>query len=158
MSSTDFHEFVRIAPRKIGRKTALTKSLAKAVAVPLRGPHTDTLGASLLGLHLAVGVYILGGWAIPNAAVLTVYDVFVPLVMLQWVLNQGSCVLNYFESRLRYGSWHCEANPEEGGFVRMLSIWWFGYCPSKLTANAASYAAASVVWLLGLAHLYWIWA
>jgi hypothetical protein len=153
MSSTDFHEFVRISS---GKSSSSRKPRAAALTQPALGPRSDALGAGLLSMHLAVGFYMLLGWAVTNAAALIVYDLFLPAVMLQWALNHGSCVLNNLESRIRFGHWRCAANPEEGGFLRMLSIWWFGFSPSSLSANAACYAATTVAWLLGLTHLYWV--
>ncbi len=70
----------------------------------------DTLGHVCFYHHIAMMVYILGGWIVPWHPALIFYLVFVPSVIGQWRLNKNTCVLNNIESLLRTGKWR---NPEE---------------------------------------------
>lgn len=120
------------------------------------GPRSDVLGSALLTLHLAIGLFILLGWALPSQTALLFYVAFVPTVMMQWVFNRGTCIINNLETCLRTGRWRDPSNPEEAGFVRMLGAWWFGLCLSRGQIDAISYSVSMAVWLLGIVHLNWL--
>ena len=67
-----------------------------------------------------------------------------------------SCIINNLENWLRSGQWHDPANPEEGGFLAMLSEWLFAVRPSAIFLDRLSYAVVLFLWLLGLGHLSWL--
>ena len=115
----------------------------------MAGPRTDHLGRGLFTFHAIVGLYLLFGWLVPEALALAVYLVLLPAVAVQWLLNGGSCILNNFETWLRHGRWRDPRNPEEGGFLSMLSHWLFRWGPSRATLDALSYSAVAMLWLLG---------
>lgn len=117
------------------------------------GPRSDTLGLSLFIFHLGVGLYILTGWAIPSLTSLSIYLVVLPVVVVQWIFNRGSCVINNLETWLRTGNWRSPANPEEGRFVQMLFHWMFGVRPSGTCTDALSYGVMAALWLSGLGHV-----
>ena len=75
--------------------------------------------------------------------------------MTQWYVNQGSCVMNNIESWLRSGRWRDPSNPEEAGFLLMLSQWMFGIRPHPAVLDRFSYAAILVLWLLAASRLSW---
>jgi hypothetical protein len=117
------------------------------------GPRSDALGLSLFVFHLGVGLYILTAWAIPSVYALSLYLVLIPLVVAQWAMNRGSCVINNFESWLRTGYWRHPSNPEEGRWLQMLIYWAFGIRPSGRHTDALCYGVMAVLWLLGLTQL-----
>ena len=117
------------------------------------GPRSDLLGLALLIFHLAVGAYILTGWAIPSVYALSFYLVLIPAVVAQWVVNRGSCIINNFESWLRTGKWRHPSNSEEGRWLQMLIHWAFGFKPEVRHTDYLSYAVMAVLWLLGLTQL-----
>lgn len=49
-------------------------------------------------LHFLILFFVLLGWLSPWQNVLLVYLVFLPLMVLQWLLNKGSCVLTNLEN------------------------------------------------------------
>jgi hypothetical protein len=116
------------------------------------GPRSDTLGLTLFVFHLGVGLYILTGWAIPSVYALTFYLTLIPAVVLQWLFNRGSCVINNFESWLRTGRWRHPGNPEEGRWLQMLIYWAIGVRPSGRHTDALCYGVMAVLWLLGLSQ------
>ena len=115
-------------------------------------PRTDALGRSLFVFHVLVGLYLCFGWLIPGAFALAVYMVVLPVIAVQWLLNQGSCVLNNFESWLRHGHWRDPRNYEEAGWLAMLANWLFRWTPSRSTLDTISYATVAGLWLLAFAH------
>ena len=117
------------------------------------GPRSDLLGVALFVFHLAVGAYILTGWAIPSVYALTFYLVLIPAVVTQWIVNRGSCVINNLESWLRTGKWRHPSNPEEGQWLQMLILWAFGIRAESRHTNALAFGTMAVLWLLGLTQL-----
>ena len=122
------------------------------------GPRTDGLGRALFVFHALIGVYLLIGWLAADALLLAVYLVLLPVIAVQWLLNQGSCVLNNIESWLRHGRWRDPRNHEEGGFLMMLADWLFRWRPSRTALDLVSYATVAALWTLGFAHLSLVWA
>jgi hypothetical protein len=120
------------------------------------GPRSDTLGLALFIFHLAVGLYILTGWAIPSTTALSIYLLLLPAVVTQWIVNRGSCVINNLETWLRTGQWRSPENPEEGRFVQMLIHWTFGVRPSGTSTDALSYGVMACLWALGFAHFLFL--
>jgi hypothetical protein len=117
------------------------------------GPPTDGLGIGLLGVHLAVGFYVLVGWIVSSAPVLFIYLLLLPMIAAQWRFNQGCCVLNNLESRLRFGCWRHPHNKQEGAFLLMLCDWCFRIRPSPLMLDRLSYGVVAALWFVGLLHL-----
>lgn len=113
----------------------------------------DALGQFCFALHLGVMVFIVVGWAIPQPAVLIVYLVFLPAVVVQWQFNKNSCVLNNVESLLRTGRWRDAGNVEEGAWLLTLvrSVLRLALKPAHLQAFV--YVAMALFWGLGVAHL-----
>jgi hypothetical protein len=120
-------------------------------------PRADRLGRSLFTFHAIVGLYLLFGWLAPQPFLLAFYLVLLPAVAIQWLLNDGSCVLNNFETWLRHGRWRDPRNPEEGRFLAMLAHWLFRWQPSRATLDALSYGIVALLWLAGFAHLSVLW-
>lgn len=117
-----------------------------------RAPRNDLLGRTLFAFHVVVGVFLCFGWLLPFGMALAFYMVVLPVIAVQWLLNQGSCVLNNFESWLRHGSWRDPRNPEEAGWLAMLAHWLFRWRPSRSTLDVLSYATVAGLWMLAFAH------
>lgn len=119
------------------------------------GPRRDGLGLTFFLSHLVVGAYICLGWFLSSPETLPFYLLLLPAVMTQWYVNQGSCVMNNIESWLRSGRWRDPSNPEEAGFLLMLSQWMFGIRPHPAVLDRFSYAAILILWLLAASRLSW---
>jgi len=120
------------------------------------GPRKDGLGLSCFVFHVAFGGFVLAGWLVSSTEALLVYLVLLPAMAAQWAVNQRTCIINNLENWLRSGQWHDPANPEEGGFLAMLSEWLFAVRPSAIFLDRLSYAVVLFLWLLGLGHLSWL--
>jgi hypothetical protein len=119
------------------------------------GPRLDSLGLTFFLSHLVVGLYICLGWFLSAPWMLPFYLLLLPAIMTQWYVNQGSCVMNNIESWLRSGRWRDPNNPEEGGFLLMLSQWMFGIRPHPVVLDRLSYAAVFVLWVLAASRFSW---
>ena len=119
------------------------------------GPRLDGLGLSFFLFHLGVGAYILLGWIASSPPALGFYLLLLPVVLTQWYVNEGSCVINNIESWLRSGRWRDPKNPEEGGFLLMLCNWLFRVRAHPATLDRFSYAALLILWLLAASRFSW---
>ena len=114
----------------------------------------DGLGLSFLALHLSIGAFMLTGWLISSFETLVIYLILLPLMAVQWAINERSCLLNNLETWLRTGRWRDQCvNPEEGRFLEMLFDRFFALRPGPSSMDRLSYAAVVLLWLLGLGHL-----
>ncbi len=122
-------------------------------ALPEHPQKRDLLGHFCFYFHFAAMIYIILGWLVPSQWALYFYLAFLPLVFLQWQVNQQTCVLNNVETLLRTGRWRNPKNPEEGAW---LVTWVNGVTGLNLSVwqmNIVIYAVLLGVWLLGLRHL-----
>jgi hypothetical protein len=119
------------------------------------GPRLDALGLSFFISHLLVGAYICFGWFLSSPETLPFYLLLLPAVMTQWYVNQGSCVMNNIESWLRSRRWRDPTNPEEAGFLLMLSQWLFRIRPHPVVLDRFSYTAVTILWLLAASRFSW---
>ncbi len=119
------------------------------------GPRLDGLGLAFFLSHLVVGAYICVGWFLSSPSTLPFYLLLLPAIMTQWYVNQGSCVMNNIESLIRSGRWRDPNNPEEAGFLLMLSQWLFGARPHPVVLDRISYATVFVLWLLAASRFSW---
>jgi hypothetical protein len=114
----------------------------------------DGLGLSFLALHLSIGGFVLTGWLISSFEALIIYIVLLPLMALQWIINERSCLINNVETWLRTGRWRdSSVNPEEGHFLETMFNRFFALRPGPGAMDRLSYAAVVLLWLLGLGHL-----
>lgn len=113
----------------------------------------DALGQLCFALHLGIMVFIVVGWAIPQTAVLFVYLVLLPGIVVQWQFNKKSCVLNNVESLIRTGRWRDPGNVEEGAWFAGLirSVLRLELKPVQL--DIFIYAVMALFWGLALNHL-----
>ena len=116
-------------------------------------PAHDLVGTVFLIFHLAVSIYILGGWLIPNASALVFYLAFLPIVAMQWQVNRGSCVIDNFETFLRTGRWRASARSSAGRFLSMLLLSAFGIRARPAHLDVVGYGGLAVLWLLAFRHL-----
>ncbi len=116
-------------------------------------PGRDALGQSCFLIHLALMLYIVGGWAVPLRALLVFYLLFVPAVALHWQFNKNACVLNNLESLIRTGRWRNPSNREEGAWLLTLVKDATGIALTPGQMDAVSYTVMAGLWALALWHL-----
>lgn len=104
-------------------------------------------------IHVALVAFVLTGWLIPLRDVLVAHLVFVPALILTWLLNRNTCPLNNLESRLLRGVWRNEENREEGSFLLVLVESYLHLHPTQRAMDAITYALMGFCWLLSVGHL-----
>jgi|SRR5579872_6555729 len=115
----------------------------------------DAMGQACFWLHIAVLVFIVAGWAVPGRGVLVFYLFFLPLVVAQWRLNRGACVLNNVENWLRHRRWRApDRNAEEGAWFRTLVRNTTGIALGRRAMDAIIYAAMAIFWALAALRLF----
>lgn len=135
------------------RPVARVEAMADAAAAPLQ--KRDLLGNFCFYLHLAVMVFVVGGWLLPWRAALVVHLVMVPGMVLIWQLNKDTCILNNIENWLRDGKWrNKEANPEEGAWLLTLARNVTGFEFSATFIDRLTYSVLVLAWLVSLARLF----
>ncbi len=111
-------------------------------------PKRDALGWACFLVHIGILVFIVTGWAL--RPVLIVYLVFVPVMVLQWHLNKGACILNNLESLIRTGRWRDPLSREEGVWLKTLIHDVTGWQLTARHVDLISYAVMTVLWGVAL--------
>lgn len=68
--------------------------------------------------HWVIVGTVVSGWTFLDGGWLLAYLIFLPAMIIQWRLNQDTCIINNIESWLTTGSWRNEENEEEGACVK----------------------------------------
>jgi len=113
----------------------------------------DALGQFCFLLHVAIMVFIVVGWAVPQSRVLQFYLALLPAVVVHWQFNKNSCVLNNMESLIRTGRWRDPGNAEEGAWLHGLIRSVSGIELKPTLLDAFIYVMMALFWGLGLSHL-----
>lgn len=72
----------------------------------------------LRALHIVVIIFVLFAWLVPDPMVLKVHLAFVPLMIVHWLSNKGTCFLTNIENWLLGASGR--KNEQQGEFSRRL--------------------------------------
>ena len=80
----------------------------------------DKLQQASIAAHLVILVYVAVGWTITSRPFLYLYVLILPSIILQWLLNFGSSIVNNFENLARIGCWDDDGNVFQGAFLRIL--------------------------------------
>lgn len=103
-------------------------------------------------LHLAITVFLIIGWLLPGNITHWIHLVAVPLTMLQWRLNAGTCILTNVEEHLNDAP--KEKDEQQGQFIKGL----LGKCMTELPPDTVIkkylYGILWVSWGLSGIRLY----
>jgi len=91
--------------------------------------------------HFLALLFIVFGWLSWSKTFLLMHIIFVPIVIVQWVLNDGTCFLTNLENFILAK----EINPkeEQGQFIKLLLSRCFNPLPSDQKIKFTIYA---VMW------------
>ena len=78
----------------------------------------DRLRGLFFAVHGAIVVFVTFGWLMPSRLALYLYLMLLPLIVMQWILNGGSSIVNNFENLIRCGRWNDSANRFEGALFK----------------------------------------
>ena len=76
----------------------------------------DKLHFWLLLTHLGIIAYVASGWLISSRILLYFYTLLLPMIVLQWLMNDGCSIVNNVENLLRKGQWNDPENRFQGAF------------------------------------------
>ncbi|NMF82444.1 DUF2784 family protein [Nodosilinea sp. P-1105] len=105
----------------------------------------------LKGLHLIILVFSVAGWAAPFPTVWWVHGIFVPLMVGQWQINQGTCWLTNVENFLRGDS--KAKSQQQGQFIKGILGRCFDPIPSDATLKRLIYGILALSWGLSVVRL-----
>jgi hypothetical protein len=108
----------------------------------------DTLRLSLLAVHLVLVGYVACGWLIPSRSALNFYTLLLPMIAMQWLLNDGCSTVNNVENLVRVGRWNDSDNEFEGAFFKTL------FCAAGVPASQAQITTS----LCSLMLTFWVCA
>jgi hypothetical protein len=116
--------------------------------------------ASLMtrSVHFAVVAFVILGWSLPNISILKFHIFFLPIVVLHWQTNGGTCFLTNIETwldkkiiALNPKTETVAAKNEQGRFVRSL-LSYINIEPTDRQLKKLIYVAIFLSWLFGLSH------
>ncbi|NJK36748.1 MAG: DUF2784 domain-containing protein [Oscillatoriales cyanobacterium RM2_1_1] len=96
--------------------------------------------------HLAVLLFICLGWVFPGRIIHQIHLVFVPLTILQWQLNQGTCLLTNWENQLAQTP--PDKSQQQGQFTKKILGTCFDPLPSDQTLKRMIYGIILTAWIL----------
>lgn len=103
-------------------------------------------------LHTGLIIFILFGWLLPFSEMLLFHIIFVPLVLLSWQFNNGTCFLTNVENYLSMSG-----VPEElqrGEFSRKLIKSITGKNPADETLRIIVWSLPVTAWVFSTIHYY----
>jgi hypothetical protein len=96
--------------------------------------------------------FVLFGWIIPSQSWRIIHLIFVPVMIIQWQFNQGSCLLTNIENKLRGET--SEKQQQQGQFIKSLWIKCFNSLPSDQTLKKWVYGIILTSWFLSATALF----
>ncbi|NES76889.1 MULTISPECIES: hypothetical protein [unclassified Okeania] len=98
-------------------------------------------------LHTSVLIFTLTGWLLPNKLLL-IYLVWIPLMVIQWQLNQETCILTNQENYL-LGETNKQKSEQQGQFVKSLFLNLCGFVPADNFLKYLIYFTIFSCWSIG---------
>lgn len=78
----------------------------------------DLLRVTTFAFHLLIVAYVSIGWLASTRIGLFFYLLLLPIIVMQWLFNAGSSIINNAETLIRTGHWHDARNTFEGHFFQ----------------------------------------
>jgi hypothetical protein len=98
----------------------------------------------LKAVHFVVLIFVVMGWIFPYSIVWLAHFIFVPLMILQWQFNQGSCLLTNIEYYLRGD--HPDKQRQQGQFIKSLISRCFDPLPPDALIKYWIYLIVGICW------------
>jgi len=103
-------------------------------------------------VHLAVLLFVLLGWTLPWKAALLAHIITIPLVVLQWRFNNGTCLLTNLENFVRGGA--PPKSTQQGQFIKSLLKFFCDPLPPDHKIKIGLYAVIWSAWSVSV--LRWL--
>jgi hypothetical protein len=95
-------------------------------------------------LHLSLLIFVILGGFSPNLLLCKIHLIIIPLMVLQWQLNQGTCILTNIENALQDAS--PNKKKQQGQFIKHLLSRCFNPLPSDQSIKIGIYSTITVAW------------
>jgi|APSaa5957512535_1039671.scaffolds.fasta_scaffold561640_1 hypothetical protein len=102
----------------------------------------NTAAAVIGYLHLAIVFFLLLGWLATNDLVLLIHFASVPLIMLQWKFNDGTCLLTNLEEWL--SPTPKKKDQQQGQLIKSILLKCMDELPTDSTIKKGLY---SILWI-----------
>jgi hypothetical protein len=112
----------------------------------------DGLRLALFTVHAAIVTYVALGWLIPSRGALYFYALLLPAIVMQWLLNGGSSIVNNIENLARTGRWSDTGNAFEGAFFRTI-LQGAGLRASKAQITTVLCFLMLMLWITAVCHM-----
>ena len=113
---------------------------------------SNSLVAIIKISHLAILIFVVFGWLIANPTVLTTHLIFLPIMIVQWQFNQGTCILTNLENYVKGEV--AEKTEQQGQFIKTILGKFFNPLPTDATLKKVVYGIVFLSWLLSASHLW----
>ena len=105
-------------------------------------------------LHLVVVVFVVFGWVLPFKSSLIVHLWVVPLMIVQWLLNDGTCVLTNIENIIT-GEQKARSE-QQGQFIKRLLSFCYDPIPEHKSIKIGLYILLAFSWSLSFWRYYFL--
>ena len=96
-------------------------------------------------LHLTILIFVFAGAFLPQKFLLG-YLIFLPLVVVQWWLNRGTCILTNLENWLEGNQ--KRRSDQQGQFIKTILGKFFDPLPEDKTIKLGLYVILISMWLI----------
>ncbi|WP_413165186.1 DUF2784 family protein [Capilliphycus salinus ALCB114379] len=96
--------------------------------------------------------FVLFGWIIPSQFWRIIHLIFVPVMIIQWQFNQGTCLLTNLENKLRGET--SQKQQQQGQFIKSIVGKCFNPLPSDDTLKKGVYGIIFTSWLSSATALF----
>jgi len=103
-------------------------------------------------IHFGFLLFILSGWAFSNPKIIICHLIFIPLMILQWRYNEGTCYLTNLENWVK--GVKRPKHEEQGQFIKSILSKWYDPIPSEKTIKIWLHVIIWASWALSLAKIF----
>ncbi|MGB3533189.1 MAG: DUF2784 family protein [Microcoleaceae cyanobacterium] len=106
----------------------------------------------LKSLHLSFLIFVILGQFSPYLLLCKLHLIVIPLMILQWQLNQGTCILTNIENALQQNS--SEKQQQQGQFIKSLLSRCFNPLPSDKMIKISIYSIIMIAWSISAIRVF----
>jgi hypothetical protein len=104
-------------------------------------------------LHLSLLIFVILGGFSPKLLLCKIHLILIPLMILQWQLNQGTCILTNIENALQDVS--SNKKQQQGQFIKRLLSRCFNPLLSDKSIKIGVYSTITVAWSISALRVFY---
>ena len=102
--------------------------------------------------HLLIVLFVVFGSLAPDPLTLKIHLAVIPLLMVQWFLNDGTCYLTNLENMIR-GTSIEKKSQQQGQFIKKILGLFFQTMPTDSQVKIGLYAILVISWSISFSRL-----